>query len=86
VTEKIYDNPLHPYTRMIMASVPRLDRKWADVEIRLRGQQSALTDGCVYYARCPLAGKTGECDRHSPPLIEVERDHWVACALHRRGG
>jgi peptide/nickel transport system ATP-binding protein len=86
VTEKIYDYPLHPYTRMIMASVPRLDRKWADVEIRLRGQQSALTDGCVYYARCPLAGKTGECDRHSPPLIEVESDHWVACDLrHRRG-
>lgn len=86
VTEKIYDHPLHPYTRMIMASVPRLDRKWADVEIRLRGQQSALTDGCVYYARCPLASKTRDCDRHSPPLIEVESDHWVACDLrHRRG-
>ena len=56
-TERIYDNPLHPYTRMLMASVPRLDKKWEEIETELKGKQSELTSGCVYYERCPVADK-----------------------------
>ena len=62
-TEGIFDNPLHPYTKMLMASVPRLDKKWEEVEVELKAKQSELTSGCVYYERCPVAGKDGSCAR-----------------------
>jgi peptide/nickel transport system ATP-binding protein len=78
-TDKIYGHPLHPYTRMLMASVPRLDRKWAEANIDLQGQHAESTRGCVYYPRCPAAGKIAACDQHSPPLIAAESDHLVAC-------
>ncbi|MFQ6093286.1 MAG: ABC transporter ATP-binding protein, partial [bacterium] len=78
-TEKIYGNPLHPYTRMLMASVPRLDRKWEGVEIELRGKGSELTGGCVYYDRCPKEAKGEACRQERPSLIEVEDNHLVAC-------
>jgi peptide/nickel transport system ATP-binding protein len=80
-TERIFDNPLHPYTKMLMASVPRLDKKWeaVEVELELKAKQSELTSGCVYYERCPVADKALGCDRHRPTLLEAERDHFVAC-------
>ncbi len=81
-TEKIYDNPLHPYTRMLMASVPRLDEKWKEVETRLRGQQAEPKEGCVYYDRCPAADKALGCDTFRPPLVQVADDHAVACFRH----
>lgn len=83
-TEKIYDHPLHPYTKMLMASVPRLDKKWEEVEIELRGQRSELTSGCVYYMRCPIADKGCAIDR--PKLVELENDHLVACFCHGKEG
>jgi peptide/nickel transport system ATP-binding protein len=78
-TEKLYTNSLHPYTRMLMASVPRLDKKWEEVEVELKGKQLELTSGCVYYGRCPVADRDLGCDRCRPTLSEVEDDHWVAC-------
>jgi peptide/nickel transport system ATP-binding protein len=81
-TEKIYNNSLHPYTKMLMTAVPRLDKKWEEdkVAVDLKAKQSDLTGGCVYYARCPLSAKDEICARDRPPLIEVERDHFVACS------
>jgi peptide/nickel transport system ATP-binding protein len=79
-TDRIFNHSLHPYTKMLMASVPRLDKKWEDVEVDLKGKQSELTTGCVYYERCPLAAKDESCARDRPALIEVERDHFVACS------
>jgi peptide/nickel transport system ATP-binding protein len=79
--EKIYDNPLHPYTEMLMASVPRLDRKWEQVDLELKAKKSGLGEGCVYYERCPVADKT--CARQRPRLIEVDQDHLVACRRYR---
>jgi len=81
-TDKIYHNPLHPYTTMLMASVPRLDKKWEEVEVALRGQQLETTEGCVYYERCPLPGKNKDCEMHRPALVEAEDDHLVACARY----
>ena len=62
---------------MLMASIPRLDKKWEEVEVELKATQSELTSGCVYYDRCPLADK--DCARGRPALLETERDHFVAC-------
>lgn len=83
LTERIYNNPLHPYTKMLMASVPRLDKKWDEGETKaeaaLNANRSEFTGGCVYYGRCPVADKALGCDKHMPPLLEAERDHFVAC-------
>lgn len=81
-TDRIYSHPLHPYTRMLMCCVPRLDRKWAAEEIRavgLKARYTELTSGCVYYARCPLPDKDACCVGERPRLREVEPNHFVAC-------
>lgn len=75
--EKVFNNPRHPYTRMLMASVPRLDRKWEQAEIELKAEQAELTRGCVYYERCPKAKE--DCQRQQPALTEAEDGHFVAC-------
>jgi peptide/nickel transport system ATP-binding protein len=80
-TEKLYANPLHPYTKMLMAAVPRLDQKWEDVEVKLGAMRAELSRGCVYYERCPAANRQG-CDLHKPTLIEAESDHFVACGRY----
>jgi len=82
VTERIYDNPLHPYTQMLMASVPRLDQKWEKTEAKLKAKQSELPSGCPYYERCPFAGKDETCKRHRPTLTEAGSDHFVACSRY----
>ncbi len=78
-TGKIYDNPLHPYTRMLMAAVPRLDKMWDKINIELKAKDSELGAGCVYYGRCTLAGRDQGCAMSRPPLVEVESNHFVAC-------
>lgn len=81
--EKIFKNPLHPYTRMLMESVPRLDRKW-EKGVRLVDRDvENLRAGCPYYQRCPVAQP--RCALSQPPLVEVEQDHWVACVHYESG-
>jgi peptide/nickel transport system ATP-binding protein len=82
LTENLYFNPLHPYTEMLMACVPRLDQKWEEVEVRLKGKQVEMREGCVYYDRCPYHDRKLRCESSRPPLIEVERDHFVACSRY----
>jgi len=79
-TDRIYNHPMHPYTKMLMESVPRLDRKWEEVEIELRAKQDELAPGCVYYGRCPRELRTARCRDERPRLVEVEPGHRVACA------
>ncbi len=79
-TEKVYSNSLHPYTKMLMASVPRLDKKWEEVDMELKAKQIENTIGCVYYDRCRVPDKDTSCERSKPPLIEVDHDHFVACS------
>jgi peptide/nickel transport system ATP-binding protein len=85
-TSKIFDNPLHPYTKMLMASVPRLDKRWEEGKVELKAKQVELTGGCVYYDRCPVADKNLGCDRFQPMLLEAERDHFVACYRYQEEG
>ncbi|MFH1524329.1 MAG: ABC transporter ATP-binding protein [Chloroflexota bacterium] len=76
LTERVYNNPLHPYTVMLMNSVPRMDKKWEKDEMHLKAPPSRYANGCVYSARCPIADK--KCLRE-PPSVEVEKGHLVAC-------
>lgn len=82
-TERIYTRPIHPYTEMLMASIPRVDRRWAPLPHRVeRSATIPGASGCVYYNRCPIAQEI--CVRRTPELVEVEAGHWVAC--HVRAG
>jgi peptide/nickel transport system ATP-binding protein len=87
-TDKLYYNPQHPYTRMLMATVPRLDKKWEDVRVELRAQEVELGSGCCYYERCSPSLRRAGCALERPPLIEVDQDHLVACSpeLHIGSG
>lgn len=76
LTEKIYDKPSHPYTKMLMASVPRLDGKWEKATVESKPEKSTNWTGCAYYARCPVA--FDKCHER-PPLVEISHGHSVAC-------
>ncbi len=74
---KIFLTPLHPYTQMLMASVPRLDKKWdIKTNVEVKAAPSGMIQGCPYYDRCPLAFI--KC-LEKPASIEIESDHFVAC-------
>uniref|UniRef100_UPI0026154832 oligopeptide/dipeptide ABC transporter ATP-binding protein n=1 Tax=Thermococcus sp. TaxID=35749 RepID=UPI0026154832 len=86
--EKIFDNPLHPYTQMLLSAIPipdpELARKKKKMEIK--GEPPSPINppkGCRFHPRCPLA-KAGLCDKQEPPLVEVEPDHYVACWLYEK--
>ncbi len=82
-TERIFDRPLHPYTKMLMASVPRLDQKWAKGGVEYKAVAPDGACGCVYYGRCPVAEDA--CTKKRPALVKTGGDHFAAC-IHVRAG
>jgi peptide/nickel transport system ATP-binding protein len=80
-TRKVFDHASHPYTKMLMASIPHLDTKWESREPVLNGSNGDgfRAAGCVYYGRCPIAEAGLGCDRETPRLVEIEPGHAVAC-------
>ncbi len=75
-----YKNPLHPYSRKLMASVPTL-REDKKLEF-IPGQPPSLVNpptGCRFKDRCPL--RFERCDEE-PPLLETEDGRQVRCWLH----
>ncbi len=79
-TEKIFNHPMHPYTRTLMNSVPRLDQHWqaCDEVNEPNSKLQDVTSSCCYCARCNYA-INGECDSARPLLVEFEPGHAVAC-------
>ena len=81
--DKVFNNPLHPYTRALIAAIPR-PKPTAKKEIPIRGEVPPspvdVPSGCRFHTRCPLA--TERCGREEPQLVEVEDGHWVACHLY----
>jgi peptide/nickel transport system ATP-binding protein len=78
--EVIVDQPRHPYTRMLIASLPEVGVRHADrVLAGIPGSPPPLLDpprGCRFRDRCPLADE--QC-RREPPFVEVAPGHTVAC-------
>jgi len=74
----IYRDPRHPYTRGLLASIPRIDIKR---EIHgLRGEPPnplVRIPGCRFHPRCPYA--IDRCRTEEPPLMEVKKEHLSAC-------
>lgn len=77
-TDRVYLHPLHPYTEMLMESVPRLDRRWEEaIQIEKAARSGRSVVGCVYADRCPEAMEI--CTHQEPELVEAETGHFVAC-------
>jgi len=77
----------HPYTRALVAAVPRPDPRVALPPVPVEGEPpdpAALPPGCPYHPRCPYA--FDPCPDHRPSLIEVGENHQVACWLYRGKG
>ena len=80
--QRLYEDPLHPYTKALLAAVPIPD---PEVEahrerIILRGEVPSPSNppaGCVFHPRCPMA--IAECQRVVPEFREVKPGHWAAC-------
>ena len=79
---ELYARPHHPYTRGLLASVPRLDSDTSAQLVPIEGQPpdlSALPPGCAFAPRCRLA--TDKCRAQRPALLAVAPDHASACFL-----
>lgn len=74
---QIYSNPLHPYTQLLMESVPARHPDQAKDRIVPQFHQQIATQGCPFAPRCPRAKDI--CYQVMPALKETETDHCVAC-------
>ncbi len=77
--EQLFKNPLHPYTRGLLNSIPRLGSPKERLHVIEGNVPSAvnLPDGCRFAGRCPLAD--ARCRKEQPPLVEYETGHEAAC-------
>jgi peptide/nickel transport system ATP-binding protein len=79
-TDVIIGAPRHPYTRLLISSLPEVGVRFADRRLTgIPGNPPGLLDppvGCRFQARCPLAD--AQC-RAEPPFVEIEPGHHVAC-------
>lgn len=76
----VFAEPLHPYTRLLISSLPVLDRKGAFQGIPGTAPSPLkLPSGCVFHPRCPEA--IGICQEQVPAFQEVRPGRWAACHL-----
>ena len=76
----IFSHPQHPYSQLLIASLPSLEKK--GVFQGIAGFPPPLLDlppGCVFHPRCPYA--MDRCAEEAPELRHTETDHWAACHL-----
>lgn len=85
--EKVIRTPQHPYTQLLVSSIPTMDRsqRWAEEEV----EESVTTaprkiTGCKFAPRCRFV--MDECWQAQPPLYHTREQSGAACILHRDGG
>ncbi|MEZ4834965.1 MAG: hypothetical protein R2873_23755 [Caldilineaceae bacterium] len=77
----IFKEPLHPYTQLLIGSLPTLQSKEAFKGIRgMTPSLLAPPPGCMFHPRCPQA--LSHCATDVPPLVEIRPNRWVACHLY----
>ena len=79
----LFQNPLHPYTKGLLASVPSADpNRQRDRQTNIMGEPPSPVDpppGCRFASRCPLA--EDRCRDETPALRAIQSGHRVACHL-----
>lgn len=80
--DKLYANPLHPYTQSLLSAIPAADPRQKKERILLRGEVPSPANppqGCAFVTRCPKS--IDICKKERPQISKVEDDHLVACHL-----
>ncbi|HJM29021.1 MAG: ATP-binding cassette domain-containing protein [Acidimicrobiales bacterium] len=77
----LYEEPAHPYTRLLLAAIPDPNNKHSGNQDILEGELPSPINppsGCRFRTRCPRA--TEKCAAEEPQISQInDRDHWVAC-------
>lgn len=81
--EDVFHRPQHPYTRGLLASIPKMEPGRVEINPIAGSVPSpyAMPTGCKFHPRCPDF-ITGVCERSDPPLTEIAPGHQVSCYLY----
>ncbi len=82
-TEKIFGNPLHPYTQALFSAIPVPDPDYQMNRVILEGSIPSPANppaGCKFHTRCPKAMEV--CSHVAPQWQEIEEGHFCACHLY----
>ncbi len=84
-TDQVLSPPYHPYTRLLIASVPELRVGWLEETMESQEAKAGidrvvkLTEtGCPFFERCPLSIE-GTCDQKYPPIRNLASGHTIEC-------
>lgn len=78
----IYDNPIHPYTKLLLHSIPTIGKRLKSGKTSFNSDFSDVTHpskGCVFQSRCPFVQPN--CLVEQPSLKDIGNNHQVACHL-----
>jgi peptide/nickel transport system ATP-binding protein len=86
-TDEVLEPPFHPYTRLLISSVPEMRIGWLEDTMKKREMAVGIArgveitrTGCPFYNRCPMAIE-GTCEKDTPPLIKLKDGHEIACHM-----
>ena len=77
---EIFARPSHPYTRLLLDSIPRADPARRRAKPVSPGETASATNpptGCAFHPRCPLASDI--CRKQAPAIVPLREGHEVAC-------
>ncbi len=82
--DRLFGDPLHPYTHSLMKAIPVPDPSQERANVRARLDRADEVDavpdkGCRFRLRCPLGSLSPRCADEDPPLLQVASGHRVAC-------
>ena len=83
--DQVLSPPYHPYTRLLITSVPELRVGWLEETMETQEAKAGidrvvkLTEtGCPFFDRCPLAIE-GTCEQEIPPIRDLGKGHLIEC-------
>lgn len=79
---EIFKNPLHPYTKGLLESIPRAGHEFKSI----KGTVPSLINppkGCRFHDRCSYAMEI--CSKTKPEMTEVKKEHFIECYLYSKG-
>lgn len=82
----LFNNPRHPYTRVLLSSIPVPDPDVRRERVMLEGEPPNPVrppSGCAFHPRCRMCIE--ECKTKTPALAEIEEGHHVSCLLEGKG-
>jgi peptide/nickel transport system ATP-binding protein len=84
-TDEVLSPPFHPYTRLLISSVPEMRIGWLEDTMKKREMAVGISKGveitsvgCPFFERCPM-GIDGTCDTKNAPNRELKPGHVIAC-------